>query len=304
MGSEEFNDTLLPGGSAKPSSRKKWLVLATLLIVCFNVAMTVLFTWLALPRCQITPILPAAVPESLVEYRLPQLNLQRSLGFDKVFVVNLDSRKDRMEFFAEASDFVRFDYTRLPAVMAEDARDEAGNPSSHQACWRSHMLLYDRIINTPELNHVLILEDDIDMELDLQYLLHRGLKALNKADPNWELLWVGHCREAAPESNLVDKDTDLYRSYNPYCTHAYAVSRSGAAKLHEIMKKFTQPIDLMMMDAIAAGRINSYSFKQPLITQYHFNGDYSDINSDGHLNPGGHKRNSESVRTRIQALRI
>ncbi|KAJ1973059.1 hypothetical protein H4R35_004327 [Dimargaris xerosporica] len=203
-----------------------------------------------------------------------------TMGFDKIYVINLDRRPDRLAGMEELADFLRLKVTRLRASTADDE----GKPSTHRACWKSHMRIYTEVAHNPSLQTALILEDDVDMEYDIQHITKRTMEGLNKKDKNCDTMFLGYC--STPEENkdkVVDKGLSIYRSSSPTCTHGYAVSKQGATKLLKMFQGYSQPVDLMLIDAIGKGKLNSYSLGKPAIIQYHFDNDYSNINSDGSM---------------------
>ncbi|KAE9389983.1 hypothetical protein BT96DRAFT_926178 [Gymnopus androsaceus JB14] len=136
------------------------------------------------------------------------------------------------------------------------------------ACWYSHLMVLRRIVernnayyelspgrNTSNEHISVIFEDDIDMEKDIRQRLARIWHVLPS---DWDIVFLGHCwsnesfypaislSESSPLSSsslLLDLDSrllsplpsqnTLHPSYSPRCTHAYALSPSGAIKLLE-----------------------------------------------------------------------
>ncbi|RKP36210.1 hypothetical protein BJ085DRAFT_35901, partial [Dimargaris cristalligena] len=217
------------------------------------------------------------------------IKLQTHLGLDQVYVINLDKRPDRMVQLAALAEMLHFKFQRSRANTSDEALDELGRPSSHRACWLSHMNVYRQILADPTVQTALVLEDDVDMDFDIQYHAYRALTAATRDDPQWDMVYLGHCSgvEGRDADRLVDSGAKLYRSINPICTHGYAVSRAGAQKLLQLMADFTAPLDMLLIELVKANRVKSYSVAPPLIIQYHFDGDRSDINADGNNNGGG-----------------
>ncbi|KAJ1948500.1 hypothetical protein IWQ62_006881, partial [Dispira parvispora] len=194
--------------------------------VCLVLGTTLLATLFssAIILVQLGKLRPTLVPDATVNTihsysgtpETPVWTQKTHLGFDEIFAINLDSRRDRLDHLVELAGFLRFNFTRVRAVTAEEAPNENG-PSTHRACWKSHMLVYRKIATDPKLQNALILEDDIDMEFDIQYLAHQALETLNSYDSNWDMFYIGHCSgigEVA-EENVINKETKLYRSSNP-----------------------------------------------------------------------------------------
>ncbi|CAG8769925.1 10362_t:CDS:1, partial [Racocetra fulgida] len=132
--------------------------------------------------------------------------------------------------------------------------------------------IYQSIVNH-NYRSALILEDSIDFEFNIKSIMvdiHRILP------PNWEILYLGHCNnwegksgEPLPDYKHGQSIYKLFISYRPYCTHAYAVSHSGALKLLKKLVNLTAPIDLELTNIITANEINSYTIIPPVISRCH-----------------------------------
>jgi GR25 family glycosyltransferase involved in LPS biosynthesis len=184
-------------------------------------------------------------------------SLQRLSGeqFDAVVVLSLASSDRR----AEASrtlgavlgpDFEFFDaftfdqIERSPQKVAalglgpllaapRDSEDGFGsNWQKELAISFTHMALM-RSILARGLRSVLVFEDDIaiyDNEQDTKIQLSSALKEL---PTDWELFYLGWCYEHCERVSFVSPS--IVRPARPFCTHAYAVTSSGAEKMLERM---------------------------------------------------------------------
>ncbi|CAG8691234.1 18966_t:CDS:1 [Racocetra fulgida] len=134
-----------------------------------------------------------------------------------------------------------------------------------RACYITHYLIYNQIIDEG-LNNVLILEDDVDFETnitDIMTDIHRNLPK------SWDTLHLGHCYEV--KGKLVGNSSfpnKLYEAMFPQCTHAYAISNSGAHKMLQAIDPMNPrgPIDYEISLQTKYKRITSYSVHpQPII---------------------------------------
>ncbi|CAG8647367.1 886_t:CDS:1, partial [Racocetra fulgida] len=145
-----------------------------------------------------------------------------------------------------------------------------------KACYLSHYSIYKLIVDKG-YNSVLILEDDADFELNITAIMtdiHRDLP------DSWETLYVGHCYEYIGEQ--VGKNSSVHRLYKsvfPMCTHAYAVSYSGARKLVELLDPMTPrgTVDYSLAVVISEGNISSYSVHPQPIVQWKADDNPADI---------------------------
>ncbi|CAG8687487.1 1898_t:CDS:1 [Racocetra persica] len=136
-----------------------------------------------------------------------------------------------------------------------------------RACYITHYLIYNKIIDEG-FNNALILEDDVDFETnitDIMIDIHRNLPE------SWDTVHLGHCYEA--RGNLVGNSSfpnKLYESMNPQCTHAYAISNSGAYKMLQAIDPMNPrgPIDYEISQQIKYKGIISYSVHPQPIIQY------------------------------------
>ncbi|KAJ1971972.1 hypothetical protein H4R34_005564 [Dimargaris verticillata] len=216
-------------------------------------------------------------------------------------MINLDSRTDRLAQMLELTSFLHLKVDRLRANTSQEAIDDNGNPSSHKACWTSHMRAYQEIVDNPTIHQALILEDDIDIEYDIHKLTPVAMDAVNRADPNWDMVYLGHCSGIERKKKVVNEAADIYPSFSPACTHGYAVSKLGAAKLLKLLRKFKDPIDVAIIDHIQNGDLQSYSRGRPLFSQYHNKVDWSDVNANGGLGTTGDSPTT-SGRDRLDAF--
>ena len=104
------------------------------------------------------------------------------------------------------------------------------------ATFYSHMSLLRRIADAPYANHTaLIMEDDVDIEFSITRRLAR-IFGSGAIPHDWDMLYLGHCPSENPlggesHSPTVSGAPEIRPSWDPYCTHAYAVSRDGARRM-------------------------------------------------------------------------
>ncbi|KAJ1973029.1 hypothetical protein H4R33_007016 [Dimargaris cristalligena] len=172
---------------------------------------------------------------------------------------------------------------------------------SHLACWDSHMRVYQEIADNPAIETALILEDDVDFDWNISLKVARARAAIGEQP--WDAFFLGHCGDSVGELRYaVDLKANLYRGDTPACTHGYAVSKQGARKLVQGLTPPNNPIDIMLIRMEERGELITYSIRPSVITQVHFRGDRSDINSSGGFGGGGRevKQSSEEIMYRMR----
>ncbi|KAG1746936.1 hypothetical protein EDB19DRAFT_1926924 [Suillus lakei] len=144
------------------------------------------------------------------------------------------------------------------------------------SCWHSHVSAVRQFIDrgnaTPE-DVAVFLEDDIDMEKDIEIRMRHVWTSL---PPGWDMVFLGHCwsnesfYSALPSplvmSSLCDLPTrsHIHPSYSPRCTHAYALSLSGARRLLQHLRyppfAYSRALD-------QAGRLRAFSVVPSVVIQ-------------------------------------
>lgn len=208
-----------------------------------------------------------------------------NLGFDNIYVINLEFRTDRRERMEAIANFHGLDFEFFPAVSHDDYGILNEYPSPlfprHKACYVSHYRVYESIV-IHGYRSSLILEDDVDIELDIERILTNEVYPYLPED--WELLYIGNC-DTGPtlnDSSTTERKYNLHASKLSTCTHAYALSLSGAQKLLTHLVNIDLPIDLYLMDIIEAGNITSYTLEPSAIVQWKSDDNPSDV-SPGHF---------------------
>jgi GR25 family glycosyltransferase involved in LPS biosynthesis len=212
------------------------------------------------------------------------LNIKGStrLGFDHIYLLNLPRRTDRREAMEKLLAFFDLEVEIVSAVEVKSDevtllrtvyKDSIG--PGEFAVWWSHLKIWADIVQN-SYKTALILEDDLDIDINIE-------KHINgfKLPENWEMLYLGHCSwEGEGEQPIFDSQSPfkIYHSYIPACTHAYAVTQSGAKHLIELL--FSDPndtIDSRIVKAVQAGKIKSYSVEPPIIIKVRDGATQSDV---------------------------
>ena len=172
----------------------------------------------------------------------------------KTFVINLESRKDRLDKLAAQLDEHGFEWERFPALngykltygqvrdMGYDICKEWVDPLLNRrmtmteiACAISHMKLWEKCV---ELNEsILILEDDVVYIPDSNFSLEHANGLLRSFD----MVYLDH-REMMEHKKVILSDLSI--PHYPYLCSSYIISPGGALKLLESrFKELLIPVD-------------------------------------------------------------
>uniref|UniRef100_A0A673J3W8 Procollagen galactosyltransferase 2-like n=1 Tax=Sinocyclocheilus rhinocerous TaxID=307959 RepID=A0A673J3W8_9TELE len=175
---------------------------------------------------------------------------QDKMGFDEIFLINLKRRLDRRERMLNTMAALG-----LEATLADAVDGKALNTSHLQAlgiemmpgykdpysgrvltrgeigCFLSHHFTWKQVVERG-LQHVLVLEDDVRFEPRFKRRLQTIMEDVEKAQLNWDLIYVGRKRMqvAQPEVSVEGVDNLVEADYS-YWTLGYALSQQGAKKL-------------------------------------------------------------------------
>ncbi|KAI0200218.1 hypothetical protein F4808DRAFT_430068 [Astrocystis sublimbata] len=102
-----------------------------------------------------------------------------TLGFEKIFVVNLPSRSDRRDGMTLAAALSNIEFEFIDGVDGSDIPDNAlpdtpahlRSSSPAVGAWRGHLNAIQEIVRR-NLTSALILEDDVDWDVRLRHQLH------------------------------------------------------------------------------------------------------------------------------------
>ncbi|EMD41462.1 hypothetical protein CERSUDRAFT_90028 [Gelatoporia subvermispora B] len=180
------------------------------------------------------------------------------------------------------------------------------------ACWFSHLqvlrLIADDTASPATWNNTdnqsketqnddvtIILEDDIDMERDIEERLKTVWSAL---PPQWDIVFLGHCWSnestypalPVPDINAGRRagdpiQTALHPSFAPKCTHAYALSRTGARRLLLHLRHpqfaYSRAYDQALAWLVLSGRLKAFSLVPSVAVQRKVDGSDIDAGRSG-----------------------
>ena len=179
--------------------------------------------------------------------------------FDRVIVINVNRRSDRLEQFRKEAETVGFDFEVHSAM---DGQFLGMDPIV--ACRLSHIEVLEKI---KPYEMVLICEDDATF---VDNFSNRLVAAMENLPEDWDMLYLG--------ANLVDTyEVNHYWHKSRRCcsTHAYAVKKKALPVLIESAKNYDGHID--MGYSLVHPEINAYIARPTLVYQ---GPGYSDIQGE------------------------
>ncbi|QPG98446.1 hypothetical protein C2857_007617 [Epichloe festucae Fl1] len=147
----------------------------------------------------------------------------RTLGFEKIYLINLPSRTDRLDWMTLLASLTNVELTLQDGVngslVAEKAKPAGSNNLKPEqlGCWRSHADVWQRMV-TENVTSAIILEDDADWDVDVHNIFERLSRQmrqtkLRKLPPTayeeehapygleWDMLYIGSCWDIPNKDN-------------------------------------------------------------------------------------------------------
>jgi GR25 family glycosyltransferase involved in LPS biosynthesis len=177
--------------------------------------------------------------------------------FDKVVVINLDKRTDRLEKITEQLNDLGITFERFSAIDGTGKNPMLANRDSHVEVWKQNLG-----------KKVLILEDDAYFVEGFQERFDEVIESLPE---DWDIFYLGVLLDKMT-GKVIKVNNDWYRQIVSTGTQAYC--------LHpDMMQYFTDRIEIYdgYVDVglrILAEDANAYITQPNLVTQY---AGYSDL---------------------------
>ncbi len=207
--------------------------------------------------------------------------------FDRIFVINLERRVDRLDRFKELSNKIEFEYDIFYAVDGKSIDKDSpieGRKLQIESnefyrsfddyflgqlgCILSHIRLLKHCREN-NIKNVLILEDDVEFSDEFQSRFDNFTKSFNQ---EWDMIYL---------SGSLVEISDEFNSYSKlltcHTTHSYAVNYSAYDYLIERLESdmLSKPVDVVY--SLLHSNIKSW-ITMPFLT-YQSDG-FSDIQND------------------------
>uniref|UniRef100_A0A0N4ZVL9 Glycosyltransferase 25 family member n=1 Tax=Parastrongyloides trichosuri TaxID=131310 RepID=A0A0N4ZVL9_PARTI len=189
----------------------------------------------------------------------PSYPLPSKYGFDKIYLVNLKRRDERMKKMNEILKTVGFMYERVDAVDGKQLTDKyikekikflpnyvdpyhkRPMKKGEIGCFLSHYRIWEDVVNN-NLNRVIVFEDDIRFSKNATGILRHLIYDIDNNKDTWDFIYFGRRKENPKvQEYFVPGHKHLSTVTYSYWTLGYALSYNGAKKLLE-----GRPLENMM----------------------------------------------------------
>jgi GR25 family glycosyltransferase involved in LPS biosynthesis len=184
--------------------------------------------------------------------------------FDKVYVINLDKRKDRLKACKKEFKKIGAKFERVSAIDGSTLDIEIENPKGLRWNKNAYALALTTIKILEEAiekgyNNILIMEDDIEFHPLFDII---GKRVLGTIPENYDLAFLGYTHTMAP----IRYNGYWQKMNAAFSCHAYAVNKHIMNFYLSLLKNLDAPID-HYTNKILGGRLNSFSSKDKLVYQ-------------------------------------
>jgi GR25 family glycosyltransferase involved in LPS biosynthesis len=159
-------------------------------------------------------------------------------SFDAVYVINLESRTDRMEKVTDQLHFLQIPFERFNAVHMDTVEGLFKNlvhlnpltslsNSGYLACLLSHLSVYKTALDHGH-KKILVLEDDLFIHKDVK---EKVGKFMTLVPNDWDMIYFGYLPLTDDLQNWTHNHFEfipntsemVFRGKGLWCTHAYAI---------------------------------------------------------------------------------
>lgn len=171
--------------------------------------------------------------------------------FDKVVVINLDKRVDRLDKITKQLDDLGITFERFSAIDGTGKNPMLANRDSHLQVWRENLG-----------KKILVLEDDAYFVDDFQERFNQVIQTLPE---NWDVFYLGALLDKMT-GKVIKVNNDWYRQIVSTGTQAYSVHPDIMQYCIDRLEIYDGYIDVGLR--ILAEDMNAYITQPNLVTQY------------------------------------
>ena len=195
-------------------------------------------------------------------------NLMINKYFEKIFCINLDSRKDRWDESKQEFEKYNLKVERIPAISGKSMNLEFPDEIREGAVGCSLSQLFAlKLAKQYELNNFLLLEDDIQFSSDLNDVFPEIIK---QVPSDWDMLYLGG--QHFHGMNLEKINENVFKCEYTLAAHSVAFNKTVFDRFINKLIDVTKPCDVHYAESHK--EINAYVIIPHLTWQ---RGSYSDI---------------------------
>jgi GR25 family glycosyltransferase involved in LPS biosynthesis len=205
---------------------------------------------------------------------ISQVPLRRLNGIEKIYVIYLESKPERVGSIKQMMEHLRLDASYFQAYTENDYRTqvflhgrnmpELKDINLHWrrevACFASHVGVYEDMLRN-NVSSALIIEDDADFDADI---VRKWNDIYDLEIPKvWQTVFLGRCGMEDPQK----LSQHVFEGKKLSCTHGYALTQSFAKTFLDNNPMETFPVDILLHHTAAEKQIPMYYVEPPLIIQ-------------------------------------
>lgn len=171
------------------------------------------------------------------------------LGVDKIYLVNLKRRKERLEKMRKMFDLLGVEYSLLEATDGQELEDLPMNLKKYHildgyedpitkrpmkngeiGCFLSHYRIWQDVVKM-NYKKVIVFEDDLRFSHNGLTRIKEILQDLEASGKSWDLIYLGRKKQSDTEELWIPLHRHLSTVEYSYWTLGYMLSFDGAKKL-------------------------------------------------------------------------
>ncbi len=204
------------------------------------------------------------------------------MHFDQAFVIGFpDQKSERLDRFFESCQIAGIQVEIFPAVRGDSidliqwaqdgylVSDFKMNMPGSLGCLLSHVTIWEKIYNDPDVNIALICEDDAILEND--FLLKLNEISWDEVPDDWDVIRLA-CHKITGDSvsdHVMRPPTGYIKGANAG-TYCYLVKAANAMKLKDILTPYDNRRSMDVMLKTRSDQYRLYVLKTPLADEQRF----------------------------------
>ncbi|KAL8913363.1 MAG: hypothetical protein Q9171_001840 [Xanthocarpia ochracea] len=175
-----------------------------------------------------------------------------TLGFERVFVINLPERYDKLDIFTLAASLTGFSHDVIEGIKGatvvnktlptlDNIPKKEKSRNNIVGCWRAHLNFAQKIVRE-RIQTALVLEDDSDWDVSFKdqladfatgsrYISNSTTLSRSPYGDDWDLLWLGHC---SAQQHPSDQRRFVIENDDTVPPMAHRVNFNEVPKLNEL----------------------------------------------------------------------